>query len=104
MSKKTQALSLSSLPAVVEKFERRQDRLENPDGAFDKKGRWYPSKDERQECCSSIRYPSRAWPYSYMVHCRTLQHIQHLLGVAKEQWIRRARSKKVAAALAARTA
>jgi hypothetical protein len=31
------------------------------------------------KCCSGIRKPSVRYPYSLMVHCRTLQHIKNLV-------------------------
>lgn len=60
---------------------RRQLRQSHPDGSTDTGGRWYPSDSERRSCCSSVRAPSRAWPWSYMVHCRTLKHVAQLTGV-----------------------
>jgi len=50
-----------------------QERRANPDGTFDQAGRWYPSV--RCDCCAEIRSPSRQWPYSLMVHCRTARHV-----------------------------
>lgn len=48
----------------------------DPHGRFDRAGRWYPSDlMEWADCCGKIRYPSRKWPFSYMVHCRSLTHI-----------------------------
>jgi hypothetical protein len=65
---------------VEEVYKSRQDRQTHPDGKFDKQGRWYPSEAEWvDECCRGIRSPSRAWPYSYMVHCRTKKHVENLL-------------------------
>jgi len=64
---------------VAAKYESRQDRSEHPEGTFDDAGRWYPDDDERCECCDYIRSPSRAYPYSLMVHCRTKKHIRHLI-------------------------
>ncbi|WP_157943479.1 hypothetical protein [Pseudomonas orientalis] len=45
----------------------------HPEGEFDNARRWYPS--ERCECCDYIRTPSRAHPFSLMVHARTLEHV-----------------------------
>jgi hypothetical protein len=59
----------------------RKDRRAHPDGTFDSKRRWSPSDREHQPCCSSIRGPSAAYPYSALVHCRTLQHVANLTGV-----------------------
>ncbi len=66
--------------AAIE-FIERQNRISHPDGSNDKGGRWYPSDGERQLCCQSVRSPSRGYPWSYMVHCRTAKHIATLYGV-----------------------
>jgi len=66
---------------AAKEYVARRDRIIHPDGSFDKAGRWYPTDEETQECCEGIRSPSRAYPYSYMVHCRTIQHVAHLYGV-----------------------
>jgi len=46
-----------------------------PDGKFDSGGRWYPSPEEKQECCKFIRAPSIRFPYSILRHCRTIKHV-----------------------------
>lgn len=61
-----------------EMYVSRKERLSHPDGTFDKGGRFYPSEHETCACCAQVRSPSRAWPYSYMVHCRTLKHCTEL--------------------------
>lgn len=62
-----------------------KNRYIHPSGKMDKAGRWYPSEEEWQKCCSSIRSPSRAYPWSLMTHCRTAEHVAHCFGVdAKE--------------------
>jgi hypothetical protein len=71
----------TKIKECLQKFKARQERREHPSGDFDKAGRWYPSDEEKQDCCSSIRGPSRRWPMSYMVHCRTLKHVANLMGV-----------------------
>ena len=76
----TDTLDTQILKAAQEYLNRR-DRVTHPDGEFDKAGRWYPSGSEECDCCSSIRVPSRAYPYSYMVHCRTAAHVANLFGV-----------------------
>lgn len=54
----------------------RRDRASHPAGRFDKGSRWYPDDaGERQSCCNTVRWPSRAWPYTLMTHCRTLAHV-----------------------------
>lgn len=59
----------------------RRDRQSHPDGSFDKAKRWYPNDDEERPCCGFIRHPSRGFPFSLMVHCRTLQHICRVVEV-----------------------
>jgi len=61
------------LRAIAEEYIALQDRVIHPDGSFDNGGRWYP--ETTGECCRGIRSPSRAHPYSYMVHCRTATHL-----------------------------
>lgn len=71
---------------LVEKiYYRRKERIDHPDGHFDGGGRWYPSEEERCECCDSIRGPSRRWPWSYMQHCRTKKHIKNLVAKLEGQ-------------------
>jgi hypothetical protein len=48
----------------------------HPKGKFDSAGRWYPSNSEVRDCCERIRSPSRRWPYSLMLHCRTAKHVK----------------------------
>lgn len=56
-------------------FEGRKSRAVNPEGEFDKQGRWYPGvREDAAGSGSRTRYPSRAWPYSYMLRCRTREH------------------------------
>ena len=59
----------------------RQSRDTHPDGTFDRAGRWYPSESEWCNCCTGIRSPSRAYPYSLMTHCRSAGHVAALYGV-----------------------
>ncbi len=74
--------------AAVEYLARR-DRRSHPDGEFDGAGRFYLDGGERQECCGTIRVPSAAYPYSYMVHARTVEHVARLHG-ADARAVRRA--------------
>jgi len=64
-------------------FEARRDRVRNPEGTFDCAGRWYPSEREDQGGDgSSVRPPSRGWPYSFNTRCRTLAHCKVLVQAA----------------------
>lgn len=69
-------------PTVVtaaQAFIKLQERKENPSGSFDNAGRFWLA--ETCECCRSIRTPSRAFPYSQMVHARTAVHVANAYGV-----------------------
>jgi len=46
-----------------------------PLGNYDSGGRWYPDDDEWCPCCTAIREPSRAFPFSLRDHCRTQRHL-----------------------------
>jgi len=65
---------------VLAEYHSLQARTSHPDGKTDKGGRWYPAETERQDCCR-VRSPSRAWPWSLMVHCRTLVHVASRRGL-----------------------
>lgn len=75
----------TALGEALRSYLRRQAREEHPSGEFDRAGRWYPSDGELQPCCASIRNPSRAYPYSLLVHCRTAEHVAHVHGVPVQQ-------------------
>ncbi|HIE5648304.1 TPA: hypothetical protein ACXNQV_000098 [Stenotrophomonas maltophilia] len=64
------------------KYRRRQERTEHPTGDFDKAKRFYPDEVESPGGIieRTIREPSRAWPFSYMIACRSLAHCCHLEG------------------------
>jgi hypothetical protein len=49
-----------------------------PAGRWDGAGRYYPSDDERRECCDDIRRPSRAYPYSLWAHVHSAVHVAAL--------------------------
>ncbi len=78
--------------SAAKEYKDRQSRRTHPAGEFDKGGRWYPSENERQSCCDSIRSPSRAWPMSYNRHCRSAQHVAALYGVDPADLRRAARA------------
>jgi hypothetical protein len=66
---------------AVSAYIARQARDAHPVGTFDRGGRWYPADEEWRNCCARIRTPSRSWPYSLLVHCRTVEHVAALYGV-----------------------
>ncbi|MDA8212139.1 MAG: hypothetical protein M0021_09720 [Clostridia bacterium] len=97
MKKTTTQLSEQVLKAAQEYLNRR-DRISHPSGSFDKAGRWYPSESETCDCCGAICSPSRAFPYSYMVHCRTAGHVAKLYGVDVKELLKAARQLEKATA------
>lgn len=78
--KKVSTLSARQLAAIAEYLGRR-DRYWYPSGGYNGSLRWYPSLDERRDCCESIRSPSRRSPKSLLEHCRTLRHCAALYDV-----------------------
>jgi len=80
------------LEQAAREYMRRQARASDPDGTFDKGGRWWPEDHEECACCEYIRRPSRAWPYSWLVHCRTAEHVASLYEVNKTEMMRIVRS------------
>lgn len=82
MSEKTaQQLVTGELRKIAIECIDRQNRKTHPSGKTDNGGRWYPSEDEHCKCCDNVRSPSRAFPWSYMTHCRSIRHISNLHNV-----------------------
>lgn len=68
-------------------YLRRQARLCHPTGKFDRAGRFSLA----EKCSHTIRIPSRRYPYSEMLHGRTLEHAIDLTGVDPTETRRLAR-------------
>lgn len=87
---------MTTAQIAAKEYQNRQERKTHPQGTFDKAGRWYPDEEEHCNCCNAIRSPSRAYPYSYMTHCRTKQHVANLYGVsvAEINAVLKAKTKK----------
>lgn len=49
-----------------------KERMIHPAGKFDNGGRWYAENDS----LISVRTPSRAFPYSEMVACRSKKYVK----------------------------
>jgi len=64
-----------SVIKATKEYLSRKNRISHPEGSFDKARRWHPSDMERCEACSTVREPSRAYPFSIMTHCRSISHI-----------------------------
>ena len=73
---------------AAEEYLARKARKSHPEGDFGSGMKWYPSKGERCDCCDYIREPSNTWPYSLLLHCRTIGHVAALYGV-DEKAVRR---------------
>lgn len=58
-------------------YEARRDRKIHPYGKFDNAQRWYPDED-LEGGTPPVRSPSRSYPYSYMVACRTHKWVSQL--------------------------
>lgn len=71
----------TNLLNAVKEFLAREARSRNPDGFFDRGGRFFPSDKEACACCVGIRQPSKAYPFSLMNHCRSAEHIAHLFDI-----------------------
>lgn len=65
--------------AAATEYVRLRDRKQNPPGQFDRAGRFQPTA--HYPCCDGIRSPTRAYPYSLMVHARTAVHVAAAHGV-----------------------
>ncbi|WP_457743266.1 hypothetical protein [Sulfurimonas sp.] len=63
----------SKIKNAVNTYLGRKKRDEHPNGTFDNAGRWYPDESENLDT-DYYRSPSRSYPYSYMLACRTLRH------------------------------
>jgi len=79
--KQLEPLALQTLITAATVYLNRQSRASHPDGEFDKAKRWYPDASEKCDCCDAIRSPSRDYPFSLMVHCRSVGHVANLYGV-----------------------
>ena len=68
---------------AVARYLLRKYRYEHPTGGFDNAGRWYPCKSEGL-LTQYHRTPSRQWPYSYLLACRSMEHCAQLEGEATD--------------------
>lgn len=64
---------------LLNKFAREYAKIRYPSGKKDNGGRWYPNEEEICDCCSYVRRPSRSFPWSLYVHCKSIKHTKNLL-------------------------
>ena len=72
---------MNNIQKATQEYLNRKNRKSHPSGNFDDGGRFYLSDEERHDCCSGIRTPSRRFPYSEMVHGRTMKHVASIFNV-----------------------
>ena len=53
-------------------YQQLKNRQLHPSGEFDKAGRFYATNDD----LINVRTPSRSWPFSEMVACRTKKYVK----------------------------
>lgn len=75
MPQKFSKNSLTKMTKSAIDYYRLKNRHSNPNGEFDKQGRFY--LHPKYSCCEDIRCPSRSYPYSEMTHGRTILHTCH---------------------------
>lgn len=78
------------LAQAIEEYLDRRERVVDPIGRFDRAGRWYP--DPVEDCENWGRGPTRAYPYSILVHCRSAKHCAWLYGVEVQKILAGARA------------
>ena len=88
---------MNNIDEVAQEYLDLQSRKAHPAGSFDREGRWWPA--EYRGCCLHIRTPSTAWPYSAMLHCRTLVHVAEMRGVSVVELRRAVNAKRRALAV-----
>ncbi len=65
-------------------YESRKIRLTNPEGEFIGKS-WFPhAREQGEDSMGSVKEPTDAGRYSYMIHCRSKAHVRHLVGRAMQ--------------------
>jgi hypothetical protein len=71
---------IPTLHAAVAHYLDMDDRKARPEGTFDNANRFYLKTTFK--CCEGLREPSRAYPWSQMVHAKTAIHVAHQFGIA----------------------
>ena len=66
---------------IAKEYIARKRGEKNVKGHFDNAHRFYP--DQEFSCCSSIRQPSRAFPFSLLKHSKTLIHVANEVHYSK---------------------
>lgn len=78
----------SAAPSAATKAAReyisRRSRGTHPAGDFDAYRRFTLDPSEICDCCTYIRAPSKRFPFSQMVHARTLKHVAHMFGIPEK--------------------
>lgn len=56
---------------INEVYKMLKEREIHPSGTFDNAGRFFAHNDDLID----VRYPSRSWPHSHMLACRTKKYV-----------------------------
>ena len=76
----TELSYVEKLDKAAQEYLNRKSKKTFPKGSFHNH-KWYPSEEEKRNCCFAIRHPSIKFPYSLLGHCRTIKHIANVFGV-----------------------
>lgn len=74
-------IAVDRATAIRMVYEAMRDRQLNPSGGFDQAGRWYPSMAQEAGGIT-VASPTRHYPYSYLLACRTRKHTQRVAEVS----------------------
>ncbi len=88
MAKTLPTTPTEAVVAAAREYLALKERRINPVGRFDGAGRWWPSVP----CTCDVRLPSRAYPYSYLIHLRTAGHVAETHGVSRLELLRAAKA------------
>lgn len=66
---------LNKALAALARYDRRQARIERPEGKSDNGGRWY-AHGRDADVLADVREPSRSWPLSQLKACGSLAHCE----------------------------
>ncbi len=59
----------------------RNKGLEEPHGKRDRRGRWRPTRREKQRCCKLVKNPTDTEPDTLWAHCLTIEHVANMYKV-----------------------
>jgi hypothetical protein len=75
MKTQTNPVELTKALNALARYDRRQARIERPEGKSDNGGRWY-AHGRDADALANVREPSRSWPLSQLKACASLAHCE----------------------------